>query len=641
MTLDRGSRRRLAPACCVAALLAAALPLAGCQTLGIGADAKETPEAALTEPAQLRVEGLRAIREGRLSDASVLFNAALKLDVKNPGLQFLNGLAYHMLAVQSDRSKFPLAQQGYELAIQFDPTNWIARYHLGLLHLDQRDFAGAKKAFADALLYNDRDPDLLYNMAAAAYYARDPETAEAALTRLREIEPESNRTLRASAIVLAALGNGDEARRFLDRYRAKETDKRIGARVARRVADWTRVHARARQAAFRVPAPPATGQAAAPAQFPGFPGSGPSESSGGAPGGGGAPDSGSAPEAAATGGTDSAAAGDTAAAVDPASRMVIVDVVIISSQEDISTAKGVNILSGLSFQFGKTSDSTPAFSKVTSDAKDNITGVGTSTTTITRTLTLPAINYTLNIANAGATRNEILARPTLVALTGQKSEFFSGENIKAATVSSASATQGAVEVEKDVGVKLGVTPEFLDSGKVKLLIEAERTFLQTPSTSVTYTNQVRTSKTTVSANVVLENGESLILSGLSEKETENIRDGVPGLQELPLVQYIFSRQTTRDFNKSVLVLVTPRIPEYIYRPRGASGDKSGDVVLDELKARYSDWFRPYPNWASVFHHLQNNSLYREFRTGDVALETWNTQTTHQARLKRALEYLYF
>lgn len=319
--------------------------------------------------------------------------------------------------------------------------------------------------------------------------------------------------------------------------------------------------------------------------------------------------------------------------------MVIVDVVIISSVEDITSAKGVNLLNGLQLQFGLVGEN------VLTRTGDAGATQSTNVSTITSTLTLPTITYSLNIANAGATRNEILARPSLVAIEGQKSEFFSGENIKASAVTA--NEEGGTEVERDIGVKLGVTPEEVGAENVKLLVEVERTFLQTPSTSVTYSFQLRTSKTTVAANVVLRRGETLILSGLSEKETENIRDGVPGLQDVPLIQYLFSRATTRDFNRSVLVLVTPRTPEYTYRPRdarklvGAARGEAEDEVLNELKARYTDWFRPYPNWASVFHHLQNNSLYREFRTGDVALERWDTQSTHSSRLKTALDFLYY
>jgi Tfp pilus assembly protein PilF len=640
MTAPCRHRPVLRAAYCVAALLAATLPLSGCQTLGLDEKDVTAGNAVIrSETDQLRVEGIKALQEKRLKDASILFNAALKLDVQNPKLQFLNGLAYHMLSVQSDSSKFDLARQGYELAIQFDPTNWIARFHLGVLYLDQRNFTKAKIAFADALLFNDRDPNLLYNLASSAYYARDPETAQAALIRLREIEPDSPRILRASAIVLAALGNSDDARVFLNRYRAKETDKNIGARVARRVNDWNRVHARVQKASFRVPSPrkgDAPEAQLAQFQFPGVPGSSGDGSDSSTP-------AESAPADSASAGSDASdsAANSGGSAITSDQRMVIVDVVIIASQEDISTAKGVNLLNGLALQFGSTSASTPALSIARSITTDDAQNAPVNTTAIVRQITIPAINYSLNIANAGATRNEILARPTLVALAGQKSEFFSGENIKAATVST-TAQQGATEVEKDVGVKLGITPEFLENNRIKLLIEAERTFLQTPSTSVTYSNQIRTSKTNVSANVVLQSGESLILSGLSEKETENVRDGVPGLQDVPLIQYLFSRQTKRDFNKSVLVLVTPRLPEYVYRPSAKKpGEASGDVVLDELKARYSDWFRPYPNWASVFRHLQNNSLYREFRTGDVALESWDSQSTHKARFKKTLEFLYY
>jgi Flp pilus assembly secretin CpaC len=144
----------------------------------------------------------------------------------------------------------------------------------------------------------------------------------------------------------------------------------------------------------------------------------------------------------------------------------------------------------------------------------------------------------------------------------------------------------------------------------------------------------------------MNNGETLILSGLSEKETENVRGGVPGLQDIPGVQYFFSNESTRDFNKSVLILLTPRIPEYTFRPREVrekeeAARKDGGQVLNELKARYTDWFRPYPNWASVFRHLQQNALYRQFRTGDVSLERWDTQKNIEGRLSGALQFLHF
>ncbi len=110
------------------------------------------------------------------------------------------------------------------------------------------------------------------------------------------------------------------------------------------------------------------------------------------------------------------------------------------------------------------------------------------------------------------------------------------------------------------------------------------------------------------------------------------------------MQYLFSNRTTRDFQRSVLILLTPRLPQYVYKAGGvapSTGDAKADEAMAELRARFADWFTPYPNWASVFHHMQSNSLYREFRTGDVSLERWQDQESFSNRLKTALDFLYF
>ena len=602
------------------------------------------------ESHKLASRGVAALQDNDPELASQFFNAALKLDIENSYLQLLNGLAYHAHAGRADSTKYSLAEQGYKLAIQFDPNNWLARYFLGRLYLDQRRYDGARASFADAMLYADSDPDLLYYFAVASYYARDPETAAGALYRLQELEPDSPRTMRVSSIVSAAVGDDADAVNWLNRY--TQAGSALDAQfVARRVSDWRRIHR----------------------QVPGG-GSGPSLSTLAALG---PADEGSflSDALGATGreafareevvvaqlentedrgddtyeeenyGEDRSSDEVMSEQDDEASvaedKMVIVDVVIISSVEDISSAKGVNLLSGLQIQFGNAGTDTPAFGFTRTKERED--GVPSEKTSIVRALTIPTINYSLNIANAGTNRNEILARPSLVAEVGQTSEFFSGENIKASAVSK-TAQEGSTEVDQDIGVKLALTPGSIEDDLVSMQIEVERTFLQAPSTSVQFDFQIRTSKTQVSANVVLRRGETLILSGLSEKETESTRDGVPGLQEIPGLQYLISRATTRDFNRSVLVLVTPRAPEYTFRPKGygpLSGSEGRSDALNELKARYTDWFQPYPNWASVFNHLQKNQLYREFRTGDVKLERWDSQQNRGARLGSILNFLYF
>lgn len=329
-------------------------------------------------------------------------------------------------------------------------------------------------------------------------------------------------------------------------------------------------------------------------------------------------------------------------------QMAVVDVSIISTEEDNTQAMGVNLLDGLKIQFGNPLTQTPAFSQTNgaSSTTDNVTKAnstdGTSSV-LTRLIQVPALTYSLNIANANAKRNEVLARPTLVALGNMPSNFFSGQDIVGAAVSGGQGS--SVQIQKEVGVKLSVTPEFLPDNLIKLNVIAERTFLAIPSTSVKFDFRLDTNKTMVNANVVMKFGETLILSGLSERDQTKDRDGVPVLQDVPIVQYLFSRNVTRDYYKSVLILLTPRRTQYTNRAEADIAAEratmsASEVAMAEFEDKYRPWFKPTPNVAEITKALEGGSLYREFRTGDIAA-SWNRIESTEERLRAAVRFLYY
>lgn len=336
-----------------------------------------------------------------------------------------------------------------------------------------------------------------------------------------------------------------------------------------------------------------------------------------------------------------AGAGGLRAFVDK--QMVMVDVVIVSTQEDNSNTMGVNLLDGLRLQFGNTA--TPAYSRATSATQDFANpGSSTSTRTITRSLSLAAVAYTLNIANASEVSNDILARPTLLALSGQTSQFFSGVDVVGAAVSGGQGS--AVQIQKEVGVRLSVTPEFLPENLIRLQVSAERTFLTNPSTNVVFDFRLDTTKTTVNANVAMKFGETLILSGLSERDTGSSASSVPVLGDVPLVQYLFSRSTKRDFQKSVLIMITPRRPQYTSRDQADVDAERGkfserERVQQEFEDKHRMWFQLVPNTAFAMSQLNDSAIFREFRTGDLELPSWVSRRTHAGRLRSALDFLFY
>lgn len=621
------------------ALAMLALVLAGCAS-GMP-PIPPSPDVGTASPSSdvaskadaLATQAVRSLIAGDHQTASRDINQALQLRVDKSYYHLINALSYHLQAKEGDRAAFDLADQGYAQAIRFDASNWMAYYFRGRMKVDLGRFEQALPDLAEALMFRPEDTEVLSAFAYCAYRSGHPDLAAGALNRIESTHPSAPPGLvwRNAAMALAALNDGDRAAAYLDRYAARGAKPQDMATLRRRLEDWKAFH----QAARPVPA-----QYMSAPYYGGTPLGSPSAPTTGEP---------SAP----TGGVNSLTAEDRVTAPNTADKMVVIDVIMIATQENIATSRGLNLLSGLSLQFGGLLPSglvlpTYSFSRERGGAGQ------TSTTTLTRALTVPSITYTLNILNASNQRSEVLARPTLIGLAGKQSDFFSGLELNAAAVAGGTSAAGAisfgggqaVNIEKDIGVKLSVVPTILEDGRVKLAVSAQRTFLEAPSSDVNFTFKIETSKNQINAHVVMHYGETLILGGLSEKETQYTRDGVPILQDTPLLQYLFSHEVKSDFQKSVLVLLTPRLPQYVYQTDKARTEYEKSLSEDErplanLQARYSDWFKPYPNWASVFHHLQDNSLYREFRTGDVDLESWSDMRSLRDRLKQALEFMHY
>ena len=336
-------------------------------------------------------------------------------------------------------------------------------------------------------------------------------------------------------------------------------------------------------------------------------------------------------------------AGAGAAPVQNDSSMVVVDVVIIGTQEDVRESRGINLLNGLQLQFGNPTTGAYGFNWSRNNINDkNDSGLDENTRTITNMIGIPAVTYSLNIANTANSRNEILAKPSLVAQSGLTSEFFSGTEILAAAVSGGDGD--SVSVQKEVGVKLAVTPEILDDEFLRLHVVAERTFLTDPASSVLFEFRLDTTKTNVNSTVTMRFGETLILGGLSERETSNAKDGVPGIMDIPGINLLFSERSERNFERSILILLTPRRPQYTRqaednrkKTRGRLSELERDI--ERLSKRHEDWFTPRPTFNGIIETLKQREFFEEFRSGDFRIKAWNndpSNMTHIANIQKRL-----
>ena len=194
-------------------------------------------------------------------------------------------------------------------------------------------------------------------------------------------------------------------------------------------------------------------------------------------------------------------------------------------------------------------------------------------------------------------------------------------------------------------MKLAVTPEFLPDDKIRLHVVAERTFLTDPSNSVVFQFRLDTSKTNINSTVTLNYGETLILGGLSERETSDSSDAVPVLGQIPLVDLFFNARAKRRYERSILVLLTPRRAEYAHQSETHRKEAEGKMSdferdLERLHRRYRDWFTPRPTFNEVIDGIQGREFFHEFKTGDVKVGRWfdpKTLGQRVARLRTEME----
>lgn len=596
--------------------------------------------AADSEMLAKATQAVEFIRKMDLPRAQSAINEALQLDARNSYLHFLNGFVYHLQARQGDTQKNEMAIEGYRQAVRLDPSNWIAQEFLGLAYMDLKQFEHAKLQFSDVLLMTPESSISLYGLMVASYLTGDAATACTMADQFRAAVPKLDAAfVRSSVSVYASCGNFEQAERMRQAFNEIGGAAVEAERMDRRLAQWKSFYRQRQADAGFVKASVSAESASASMQLAqAFT----------------APSLGSRPSVQAPAATEPTDASSTSAptpapAPTPADapvdtnsssngnpRMVLIDVVLLSTQEILSTSKGVNLLNALTLQLG--SSTTPAYSHVSSSTLHN--GALDANTVITRAVTIPALAYSLNIANANSSTNEVLARPTLAAIEGLPSEFFSGTNLSAGVVST--STQGGttvVPLDKRFGIKLAVTPRFLPKGQVQIKVDAQRTSLNANSDNPKVAYQIEIAEIIANANVVMNLGDTLVLSGLSEKSSSSTRDGVPGLQDVPLVQYLFSNKKTNDIQRSVLILVTPRLAGPV-----AEADKSArNNSTERMKALREKFGLPAnipSNVEAIMSQLKPSELFREFRQGDVTLERWERLRSTGERLKEALALLY-
>ena len=123
---------------------------------------------------------------------------------------------------------------------------------------------------------------------------------------------------------------------------------------------------------------------------------------------------------------------------------------------------------------------------------------------------------------------------------------------------------------KEVGLELDVTPRISGNNlrlTINLTLEEIIDFVTNQIGTTSYTVPV-TSNREVNSDVVIENGQTVILGGLVSTKTLKTIEGVPGLWKIPLLGRLFRRDTRQEDKTTLFIFITPYVvstPEELSR----------------------------------------------------------------------------
>lgn len=157
---------------------------------------------------------------------------------------------------------------------------------------------------------------------------------------------------------------------------------------------------------------------------------------------------------------------------------------------------------------------------------------------------------------------KVLSAPKVMVLNNHTAALQVGDQVPilsaqvTSTITSDPAITNQVEY-KDTGVILNVTPRVNDSGLVLLDISQEVSDVSETTTSGINSPTIQERK--IASSIAVKDGQTIALGGLIRDNSTQQKTGIPYLNDIPFLGFIFGQTDYKDKRTELLVLLTPRV----------------------------------------------------------------------------------
>jgi type IV pilus assembly protein PilQ len=156
---------------------------------------------------------------------------------------------------------------------------------------------------------------------------------------------------------------------------------------------------------------------------------------------------------------------------------------------------------------------------------------------------------------------DIQAEPVISTLDNRQADILVGEEtpVRVIDASSGAGEPARANVQfKETGIRLTVTPHVTNNRQVLMQLHTERSaikLLAEADLGFVFAKQKADNQ------LLVNDGETAVIGGLTVTEVSRIKTGIPLLGSLPILGKLFSTTTDTESRRDLIILVTPRITD--------------------------------------------------------------------------------
>lgn len=245
--------------------------------------------------------------------------------------------------------------------------------------------------------------------------------------------------------------------------------------------------------------------------------------------------------------------------LDTETPQVLIEAKVVEANEDYEFRAGLG-RRGLSFGYDPLSPGSSlnensgsfSFSSATDGEFSNV--ISASIDVYKR---LTGLNFSLELMESES-KGKVVSSPKIITQNNQAATINSTttERFPVTNIAAGGAAVTTLE-EVPVSINLTVTPKVTPDGSISMNVNITKGGFEatdTPNTVPPTTNK------TITTNVLVDNGSTVVIGGLYQTSTSEIESGIPFLKDLPLIGWLFRNAYNPNRSRDeLIVFLTPRV----------------------------------------------------------------------------------